>query len=453
MTNKLAKGIIGNGLAQIILKVIRILDQLLLVPFLLVAWGDAYYGEWLTIYIIPSILGFTDLGIGAAAGNSFVLAYTSDNKQHAANIRKSGVVIISCSILLGAILTVVVLWGAKELHLFDKTLISAKEAIVAVSFLMSAKLFSFFHQFIEGYFRGVRKAALGSFIYSIHPATNLLAGFIALYIGCGVTGYALSQFIVSILFTTAFLIIGNKIIDFKGYKGQLMLSDIKTIAMKGIGYMMNPIWQSVFFQGSTLVVRMTLGPESVAVFNTARTACRSVSQIFNIINGSIFPELQYEYGKGNIATVHRLFRLAILTSIVIGIVGCVLLYFFGLNIYNVWTQNMLVLTPDIWLTFIFGVLFNAIWWTGMVAYSVTNKPYHFAVSSTISACLSVIASYWLALHLNLWGAVLGTTLFELIMLLYVLPDSFKLLNMRVSDLFTHLIKDCVFVNEKFKRIL
>lgn len=453
MNSKLAKGIIGNGLAQITLKVIRILDQLLLVPFFLLAWGDAYYGEWLTISIIPSILGFTDLGIGAAAGNSFVLAYTGDNKQHAANIRKSGIVIISCSILLGAILTVIVLWSAKELHLFDKTLISAKDAIVAVSLLMSAKLFSFFHQFIEGYFRSVRKAALGSFIYSIHPTTNLLAGFCALYCGCGIIGYALSQFIASALFTTAFLIVGNKMVDFKGYKGQLIYSNVKTITMKGLGYMMNPIWQSVFFQGSTLVVRMILGPESVAVFNTARTACRSVSQIFNIINGSIFPDLQYEYGKGNLPTVHRLFRLAIFTSIIIGIVGCILLYFFGLDIYNFWTQNLLTLNSDIWITFVVGVVFNAIWWTSMVSYSVTNKPYHFAVASTISACLSVVASYWFAKHLGLLGAVLGTSLFELMMVLYVLPDSCNLLGMRVSDLFFYLNEDYVLVKKKFKSLL
>lgn len=453
MKNNIVKGIIGNGLAQITLKVIRVMEQLLLVPFFLLAWGDAYYGEWLTLSIIPSILGFTDLGIGAAAGNTFVLAYTGNNKQHAANIRKSGIVIITCSILFGAILTFIVLWTAKEFHLFDKTLISAKDAIVAVSLLMSAKLFSFFHQFIEGYFRGVRKAALGSFIYSIHPAANLLAGFCVLYAGCGIIGYALSQFIASVLFTTAFLIVGNQMIDFNGCKGRLIFSDVKTIAMKGLGYMMNPIWQSVFFQGSTLVVRMTLGPEAVAVFNTARTACRSVSQIFNIINGSIFPDLQYEYGKGNLATVFRLFRLAVLTSIVIGFVGCFFLYFFGLDIYNRWTQNMLMLTPNIWLTFILSVLFNGIWWTAMVSYSVTNKPCHFAVVSFISSCISVVASYCFAKYLGLCGAVLGTTLFDLVMVIYVLPDSCNLFGMNVKDLFTHLNEDCVLLKKKLRRLL
>ena len=109
MKSNIAKGIIGNGLAQITQKVIRVLDQLLLVPFFLSYWDASYYGEWLTLSIIPSMLGFSELGVGTAAGNSFVLAYASGNKQQAANIKKSGITVISFTIILGFILTIVVL--------------------------------------------------------------------------------------------------------------------------------------------------------------------------------------------------------------------------------------------------------------------------------------------------------------------------------------------------------
>ena len=143
---------------------------------------------------------------------------------------------------------------------------------------------------------------------------------------CGVVGYAFSQLIVSALFITIYYIIGCKVIDLKQYNGRIILSDIKSIIFKGFGYMINMVWQSIYFQGGTLVVRLTLGPESVALFNTARTACRSISQILNIINGSVYPELQYEYGQKNMQVVHRLFRISILISISIGIIGVIFLY-------------------------------------------------------------------------------------------------------------------------------
>lgn len=451
MSSKIAKGIIGNGLAQITQKVIRILDQLLLVPFFLVAWGPEYYGEWITLSIIPTILTYTNLGFGTAAGNSFVLAYTAGDKQKAANLSKSGILVIFGSILIGATFTAATLLGGKYFNLFDKTIIPANEAITAIALLMAGRLISFYHTQIEGYFRGERKAALGSFIYSAHPAISLLAGFGALCGGCGIVGYSLSQFVVATFFTVIFFIIGYRTIDLKGYKGEYTRADIKLIASKGMGYMMDPVWQSIYFQGSTFVVRVVLGAECVAIFNTVRTACRSVSQIFNVVNGSVFPELQYEYGKGNIQIVQRLFRISILTSIVIGIAGTALLMMFGLSIYNLWTHNILSVDNDVWYTFIIGILFNAVWWTGMVAYSVTNKPYNFAIASTTTACLSVAVSYLLATHMGLWGAALGTTLFEFVMMLYVLPDSCRLFGMKATKLFAHIKEDYLLLTSKLRK--
>lgn len=448
MKSDIAKEIIGNGLAQILLKVIRVLDQLLLIPFFLKAWGTVYYGEWVTLSIIPAVLGFSDLGIGTAVGNSFVLAYAAGERKKAANLKKSGFVVISCTIILGFILSLIILFIADCQKLFDKTIIISNDAIISVTLLMVAKLITFYHHLIEGLYRGAQKAALGSFIYSGYSAANILSGFIALVIGCGVVGYAFSQFLVSIIFTVLYFIIGNKVINLEGCKGHVIISDIKVIIYKGIGYMINMIWQIVYFQGGILVVRLTLGPESVTVFNTMRTACRSVSQMFNIVNGSVFPTLQYEYGKGNIHIVYRIFRLSILISIVIGVIGVLLLLLFGLNIYNLWTQSMLTVPKEVWYTFVIGILFNAVWWSAIVAYSVTNNPYNLAIPCLIVACLSVGISYVLSIYLGIWGAVFGAIMFDVIMMFYVIPDSSRLLGLKTIQLFSNIKEDLLFLKNK-----
>ena len=448
MKNNIVKGIIGNGLAQITLKVIRVLEQLLLIPFFLSAWGAAYYGEWITLSIIPTVLTFSNFGFGSAVSNSFVLAYTGGDKQKAADINKNGILVVGGSIVVGAIITAAILLLSNYFHFFESSIIPENEAILAVALLMIGRLISFYHLLIEGYYRGVRKAVLSGFLYAGCSAISLIVGFGVLYWEGGIVEYAFSQFCVTIIFTAVYFVIGRKLIDLKGYQGKYILTDIKQIASKGMGYMMDPVWQCIYFQGSTLVVRLTLGPEAVAAFNTIRTACRSVSQIFNVVNGSIFPELQYEYGKGNMNTVHRLFRLSVLSSILIGIIGTILLSIFGLDIYNWWTQSQLSVTNEVWNTFVMGILFNAVWWTAMVAYPVTNKPYNFALASTIMACLSVTISYLFSINLGLWGAVIGAILFELIMMIYILPDSCRLLDMKTVELFTYLKEDVMFLRKK-----
>ena len=448
MKNNIVKGIIGNGLAQITLKVIRVMEQLLLIPFFLTAWGAAYYGEWITLSIIPTVLTFTNFGFGSAVSNSFVLAYTGGDKQKAADINKNGILVVGGSIVVGAILTTAILWGGSYFHAFENSIIPIHEAILAIALLMIGRLISFYHLLIEGYYRGARKAVLSGFLYAGCSAINLIVGFCVLYWEGGIVEYAFSQFLITILFTIVYFVIGRNLVNLKGYHGRYILSDIKLIASKGMGYMMDPVWQCIYFQGSTLVVRLTLGPEAVAAFNTIRTACRSVSQIFNVVNGSIFPELQYEYGQGNMNTVHRLFRMSVMSSIFVGVIGVIFLSLFGLEIYNWWTQSQLSVSSEVWNTFVVSILFNAVWWTAMVAYPVTNQPYHFAVASIITACLSVVICYILSIYLGLWGVSLGIMLFELVMMLYVLPDSCRLLGMNAIGLFSHLKEDSILIRKK-----
>lgn len=447
------KGILNNGLATIVQRLVRVLEQLVLIPFFLIEWGADYYGEWLTLSIIPSVLAFSDLGFGSAVSNSFVLAYAAGDKQTAANLRKSGFWIISVSVFVGSIITMLVLFVGKEMHLFDKSLIDAKSAMIAVTLMMSSKLIGFYSQLVEGFFRGARKAAFGSFLGSGYNVINILVGFAVLYTGYGVVGFACSQFIVSIIFIIIYFIIGCKQIDLKGYSGKILKSDVRMIVSKGMGYMMTPIWQSIYFQGGTFVVRLTLGAESVAIFNTVRTVCRSVNQMFSIINGSIFPDLQYEYGRGNLPTVHRLFRIAVLLSMIVGVIGTIGLMSFGLSIYEFWTRNELSVPTNVWNIFVAGVLLNAVWWTSAVTYRMTNQPYHFAIMSTFTAILSVGISYILSLHMGLTGAAIGAVLYDLIMAFYVLPDSCHILGMKVKDLFSHIGEDKQLLLEKIKKII
>lgn len=253
--------------------------------------------------------------------------------------------------------------------------------------------------------------------------------------------YALSQLLVAVLFIVVYSLIGCQLVDLRGVKGVILKNDIKDIVQKGLGYMTTPVWQSIFFQGSTFVVRIALGAEAVAVFNTVRTVCRSVNQVFSIINASIFPDLQYEYGKGNLPLVQKYFRMAVLLSMVVGLLGTICLIVCGLDLYEWWTRSALSVPYEVWAVFMVGVLLNAVWWTSVVTYRMTNKPYHFAIASTITSILSVGVTYLFSLQFGLIGAAIGCTFFELVMAIYVLPDSCRNLQMRASDLFCNIKAD------------
>lgn len=444
------KGIISNGLANVVQKIVRIADQLLLVPFFLTNWGAAVYGEWLTLTIIPSVLAFSDLGFGSAVCNSFVLAYAAGDKQKAADLRKSGFWIITLTIILGLLLTVISMFVCTKMQLFDKSHINTHDAMLAVAYMMVARLITFYTQLVEGFYRGARKAALGSLFGSGNYLINIVVGLIVLLLGYGVVAFAFSQLIIAVMYIIAYSIYGCRLIDLQKYRGRILKSDIYDIVRKGMGYLMTPIWQSVYFQGTTFVVHITLGAEAVAIFNTVRTVCRSVNQLFSIINASIFPDLQYEYGQGHIQTVHKYFRIAVVLSMLIGFMGCSVLAVFGLNIYGWWTNSVLTVPHSVWNVFMLGAFFNAVWWTSVVTYRMTNQPYHFAIASTVMSFVSVGLTYVLSFPLGLLGAAIGCALFELVMALYVLPDSCRMLGMKPNELFSNIIGDYKSVKNKIK---
>ena len=425
--------IIYNAIANMLSKSTRVLEQLIVVPFFLKEWGPAYYGEWITLTIIPSILAFSDLGFGSAASNSFVLTYASGDKAKSANIYRSALFIISCTIVLGLILSTVILFSTFKLGGFENSLIETKVAIISVGVLMLVRLFSFFNQLFEAQYRAARKAALSTNLMSVNSVLKITVGIIVLYNKGGVFEFAISQAITELAFITFYCTYGSSLIKDLP-KGNINKICIKEITSKGLGFLMTPIWQSIYFQGSTFAVRLTIGAEGVAVFNTVRTVCRSANQLFSIINGSVFPELQLEYGQGNMIKVRRIYEIAIQTTFFIGIISCIFLYTCGSFLYNWWTQNSLTVEGSIWNIFITGILFNGIWCTASTVFRVVNKPYKFAIFGLISAALSTLSIYILSEKLGLLGASIGYVIMDVIMAMLVIPESCKMIQLKLSSI-------------------
>ena len=438
----LKKNLLKNGIASTIGKGIRIFEQLLLVPFFLTAWGAAYYGEWLTLTIIPTMLAFSDLGFGTAAANTMILRYASGDKQGAANIAKTGFFIISVMVIGSIIISLIALFILDYYNVFDKSLIAKFDAIWAVAILMVARILNFYQQLFEAYFRAARRASLSINLQSLQAGLNLGLGLLVLLLGKGVIEFALVTLVITLFFNPIYAIIATKVLALqKTHKGQIQKSEIKAITYKGFGYLMAPAWQAILFQGTTFVVRIVLGPVAVAIFNTVRTVTRVTNQIYTIIISTILPELQFEIGARNFKKAQKIFRLALALVVVIAFVGQVFLYFFGPWFYEVWTRKALNPPTMMWNVFIIGILFNAVWWMTSFVFTAMNKPYEIGIAGIIGASISVIASYFLAKQFGLNGAAFGSLLMDVLLFLYIFPKGCALIKQPLKDLLKDSITD------------
>lgn len=422
------KNILKNGLSSLGQKGVRVLEQLFLIPFFISHWGTAYYGEWLTLTIIPSVIAFSDLGLGTAAANSFVLSYTGGRLQEAANILKTGFIIITRVILVGILLGILGIFITKHFNLLTQSLITTDEACYALFFMILAKFLNFYMQLYEAGFRAIRRAHLGINLQTLSGFLNVAVCLIFLYLGYGVIGVALGQLLISIFDNLVYGGIAKKMLGInRKVKGIYDKKFARETFKIGIGYLLSPMWQIILFQGTTFVVRITLGPSAVALFNTMRTLSSSIKQMYAIVNTSIFPELQFEIGEGNFDRAMSLLKKAMKFTVIIGGLGFIIMSVVGLPVYNWWTHKMFSPSYSFWFTIILSTAINALWWTSSVVFRAVNKPYKLSISGVVFAVLSIITSYFGCKFFGIIGAAFGALFFEVCMCLYIIPKSFILI--------------------------
>lgn len=433
----LKKNILKNGFASLMQKGLRVGEQLLLVPFFLSAWGAAYYGEWLTLSAFPMILSLSDVGIGSSAANTFVLTYLNKDYQKAKRIYRAGVYLISSVILIGVFLGAIIIFILDYTNTFNALEIPKIYSIKVLCVLMVTQLVRFYDPLLGARFLAIRKAAQSINIQSVRMGLQLVISIMILLLGGEMLAISIGILVITILsLITNYLITLNKLAELTNIKVNNVKQEFKDILMKGLSYLLNPLWQSLFFQGSTIIVRTLLGPQSVAVFNTVRTLTRSVNQLFIVVNVSIFPEMQYEYGRGNLDIVRKLFRGAFVLVSLIATTSIFALGLFGPYFYGIWTQGKLEVPLDVWWLMIIAILFNAQWWTSVVIFRATNEPRAMAVSGVISASLTLLCSWFLTKEYGLIGTAISMFVMEIMMLLLLLPRGLKLIEQPLKGLYS-----------------
>lgn len=449
------KKILKNGFASAVLKGVKISEQLLLVPFFISAWGAAYYGEWLTLTIIPTIIGLSDLGFGTAAANTFILKYVAGDKKGAADVYRSGMLALHMIILLSILVSVIIVFVCSFYGVFDKSLINRSDAIISVSILMFAKIITFYKQLFDAYFKASRKFNVSINLQTVYSFCVVASSILVLVLKGGIILYALVNLILTVIYVAGHAIMAKRTLPVENYKGTVVKSEIRSLVNIGMGYLLAPVWQAIFFQGTTFVVRIVLGPVAVTIFNTVRTLTRAIYQANSLVVGSVIPELQFAIGTDDLQKARKLFRFSVLVISVISIAGMIFLLTGGPWFYEVWTRKALTPPSVMWTIFIVGILFNSIWTISSEVILAANKPYRFTIAGAIVATISVIISYFLSVSFGLSGAAAGSLAMDVLLCIYVLPYSCALLKQPLSTFIGDIVADIknISSNEKLNNFL
>jgi O-antigen/teichoic acid export membrane protein len=303
--------------------------------------------------------------------------------------------------------------------------------------LLASGSVGFVGQLHSGHFILARRAALGNNVNNVFSIVRMLSISAALLL----TGdpvviaslvFSLSVFnnlIIVLLARHLLKVDGQYVTDQTARSVEQWWSTARIILKKGLSFFtIGSIWQVILFQGITLVVRIAMGPESVALFNTLRMLSRSVNQFISMIYATIFPELQAELCSGNIDRGGKLFRLAVGSSVLLGISGFFVLAVFGVPFYKFWTRSELSVPILAWFILIAGIPFNSLWWTMSMVFRAVNQPERVA-HILLPCAIAAVGITWLLIgQFGVYAPITASLLFDVAVFLLILPPVSKIVN-------------------------
>lgn len=435
--------LVHNGVATLLQKLVRVAEQLLLVPFFISAWGPTYYGEWLTLTVLPTTLALSDLGFGTAAATEFVLKFAAGNADAAASAIKTGFRVLA---FVGMVILVVSGFGVNllgQLSFAQQSHIPIEQATAALIILMTSRVVGFFLQLFESFYRAARKAALSTHLLNTLLFLKIGITIAVLGLGGHAVAVAIADLCGTLAFSLVYILVAHRLLpEVRWWRARALDGRAsRQLAATGLGHLGYPAWQAIFFQGTTLAVRIALGAHAVAIFNTMRTLSRTVNQVSGMVDAAFFPELQLAIAEARTQTARRLYRVGLGLSVLTAAAGVVVLSLWGNVLYARWTGGELAVTSDIWTPFFAAILVNSLWINPSMVFRAANLPGTFALVGVSSALVAVALCYALAGPFGLAGAVWGTLALEIPLALWSIPSSARIVKQDLRRLPREMLHD------------
>ena len=401
---------------------VTIISQILLTPLYFSAWGASRYGEWLLLSTIPAYLIMADIGVGSAAGNEMAMRVGGGDLKGAQRTFW-GAIWLSTFATVGVVtFSLLVASLSWQFQIPETKNIDHQDvAIIILTFGLGVSLNFFLGVFSSG-FRSCGMNAFGIFLGNVFRMMELMLAAVLLLSDHSPVYICLSGFLVRIMSCAVHLLLlgvlcrwifAARIEADRGLLRRLLLPSLSFLAF--------PLGNALALQGPILVLGMTFGSSTVAIFSAMRTLSRVPVQITNVFNSSVWPEMSLAFGSGNMHLLRRLHQrswlftvmLVMPTALIIALLGeiAVTQWLGKKELYSAITLNGLLAVS----------VLSAIWGASAVVLTAVNAHARMAANYVVVNAICLPLSLPMAMYLG-FGAFISTlTMAEFVMLLFVFP--------------------------------
>ncbi|MDP9038384.1 MAG: polysaccharide biosynthesis C-terminal domain-containing protein [Acidobacteriota bacterium] len=420
---RLLLGFASNWIAKLANTVI----QLIQVPVFFHFWATPVYGDWIILSGIPAYLAFSSVGFGNVASNEMTMLASAGNRDAALCVFQSCWWLIAAICSLLGLLLVPVLYLLPAASLLDIHAIAPADVKWIIFYLGISVLLGQFEQLIGAAYTCVARYPYGSFIKSILSllAFGAMIAPVALGYGPRTTAmvYAAANAVGTLFFAS---LVRHDIPWIRFGWHHARATEIRRLTGPAFAFMGFPIGNAFNLQGTQMAVHYALGPEALAVFASARTVSRVALQMVQMVNNTFWPELSLAYGAKDEALLRTLHRRACQMALILAFVVVLAMLGFGPWFLTHWTGGHVPPSRSLLAILLFVVVLYALWSTSSTLATAINQHQSLAAWYVAGTGLTVLFTYILARLYGLYGAAASLVLSEVIMNIYVLPNSLRI---------------------------
>lgn len=400
-----------------------------LVPVLLSFLGAEQYGKWLLLSAVPSWLALSNCSIGSVAGNAMTLHAAEGNYHESRRVFSTTLVALALFAGVGLIIACVLVWlvWTEIVVLPGQTPAAAHATAVAIALLCGSVFVSFFAEPFAARLRAAGRADLGIAAGGMMPWIEAACCLAALAMKADFVSLAVATFVSRCLFVAL-----NWVISRSAHR-QLYFSwpDVRAslvfpLLSKGLAYQALPLGHALSNQAMLWVVGAAIGPLAVAVFGTARTMVRLGTQVMELINSAVWPELSLLLGARNHRHAAALHRGAAAFTIGAGLATAIGVTVAGPAVFQIWTLHELSVSHGLMAIFGISMMLQSLWHASLIVQLAANQHEGVAVRYVLAALLAVLLCYPLGSLCGIYGAACSTLIIDAILIPYSIVKALKI---------------------------
>lgn len=438
--------------------VARVLNQILIVPILIIGWSTDLFGEWLLLSTIPSFIALSDFGFIAAGSNELARRASQQKNDNIKVFYNLYSVYFQRWSIIFAIIIIIISFLIPFNSLMGLKLISSSDASVIFILLSLSALVNQNSLSLLAGLRIKGKFHIGLFLRAISTLIQILiTWFIVKFLSASPLDIASLILIISLL---AYIIewailkkfgLYQTINPFKKLKYK---EPMKVYFLMGLEMMLMPIAQALTLQGAVILAGNLLGPTIVVIYVTHRTIARISASILQVFSNPLRAEAGMLQRNEDIPLLTKIVVLLSRITFWMSISISMILLFLGNWIFSVWTDGHILFDFKIFLILLLGVIAESLWriptsirlgsnrhrpivW-GYLIFSIfglllaNNLSSSYGVLGIASGILLVDI---LMMILSIWTLkpLINISIFKYILYLFVPPikDVFNIINMKL----------------------